>query len=1034
MRSSFRGLLASLACTALFAVAAGAQQRAAITGRVTERASNTPVADANVVLVGTQRGARSDERGQYRIAEVNPGTYTIRVTRIGYSAVTQTVTVPASGTATADFALSQTAVQIDQVMVTATGATERKRENGNDVGIIKPGEKVDLAATPTLTQALAGQTAGLTVSSNMGTPGTSSRIRIRGSNSVSLSNDPLLIIDGIRVDNSSNAFNIGVGGATTNRLDDINPEDIESIEVLKGPAASALYGTAASNGVIQITTKRGHAGATNWRAYADYGHMWDPTQYKSNYFNYGTWLIGAKKDSLFASASGRPANCSLAYVNAGYCRQDSLFTFNPILHNKPMQTGNTVDYGLSAAGGADVAQYYIAGDAQRVQGIVGPSQTHNYNLRANINATLRQNLNAQITTNYIDRYVRLPFNDNNIYGIVPAGTLGKAFNCAPGMTGGTARWCGTDTLSRGYYQYPPSNYFFMTNAQAARRFVGGTNVTWQPLSWLTGVGQAGIDLNNELDQNITPANQISLPNLPSTLYQGSVTEYRREIPTYSANGSFTATHGFSFLGGMQTSTAVGAQYINEQSHYTYGYGRQLIAGVNSLAGATTGFAVGENNQTIITVGGYGREQLSWNDRLFVTPSIRADENSAFGSNFKLAWYPSVSASWVVSEEPAFKNIDFLNSGWLSSLRLRGAYGESGQRPGFRQADTYLAAQAVSVGASDIAGVYVGGTGNPNLKPEISAETEAGFDAGFFDNRVGLVYTYYHKNTKDALIARTLAPSEGVSASQFINVGKVTNAGNELQLNVTAVDRTNTKLDVTISGSTNSNKLLALGSFQGSALPTIFFNNGEQRHEQGYPLGSFFQRKYTYADANHDGVLSPSEVTLGDTTSQAEFIGSPFPTRQLSITPTLTVFKNLKLSGLLDYRGGFYVYNNTEEFRCSSSFSTCQGANDPHASLQDQAAVIGTQVYGTSYGFIQKGDFWKFREASVTYNLPTALLSRTGTKSLGVTLAGHNLGTWTKYKGYDPELNASVATSGFTQFDFLTQPPVRTWTLRVDLGF
>ncbi len=1009
MRGLWKGLLTSLAGMAMIAAAAGAQQqRPAIVGHITERGTNSPISDANIVIAGTQRGTRSDEKGAYRLPDMLAGTYTMRVTRLGYSASTQSVTV-ADGNATADFSLTPAAAQIDQVVVTATGATERKRENGNDVGIIQPGAKITLAATPTLTEALQGQTAGLTVTAGSGTPGTSSRIRIRGANSVSLSNEPLIIIDGVRIDNSTTGSASLVGGQVTSRFDDINPEEIESIEVLKGPAASALYGTAAANGVLQITTKRGRSGKTSWRGYANYGQMHDPTAYPANYYVMGTSLSSGK---LFNGS------CTLDRRTLGQCRPDSLFSFNPLEHYGVLGTGNEMDYGLSASGGGDAAQYYISGDVQRAEGIVAPSKTHNVSLRANVTAQLRPNLTATFTSNYIDRRVGLPINDNNIYGVVPNGILGHAFDCDSSASGGAKTFCGNDQISHGFYSVNPSTYYFETNQQIINRFIGGTNITWQPLSWLTGVGQAGLDIDNGLDQSITPSNVVTYIN--SSLAQGSVTEYRRQIPTYSTSGTFTATKNITT--NLVSATSLGAQYINEQNHYTYGFGRQLIPGTYSLAGATAGFSANDNNQTVITIGSYGREQLAWRDRLFLTGGLRADRNSAFGTLVTWAYYPSASASWVMSEEPFFK--DHFSPSWLDQFRIRTAYGQSGQRPAFRQAVTYLNSSAVAQGSSETAAVIIGGTGNTQLNPEISIETEAGFDASFLNNRLGLQYTEYHQLTRDALISSVLAPSLGVSSSQYINIGKVLNSGNELTLNATPFEMNGWKLDLTVAGSTLNNKLQDLGG-----KPAIFFN--PQRHQQGYPLGSYFQQKYTYKDVNGDHIISRSEVTLGDTASAAEYIGPVLPTRSLSVTPTLS-YKAVRIAAMFDYRGGNYMYNNTEEFRCTSSaFSNCRAVSDSTAPLADQAAAIG-KLLGTSYGYIQPAGFTKLRELSATVSLPSRLATSMGFSNVGITVAGHNLHTWTKYKGYDPEVNGVQAN--FTTVDFLTQPQLRSWTARVDLNF
>jgi TonB-linked SusC/RagA family outer membrane protein len=1016
MRSSWTGLLASLACSAFIAGPAVAQQqRPMITGRIIEVGTNNPLSDASVVIVGTQRGGRSDARGQYRITDVATGTYTIRVTRLGYAAVSRQITV-ADANLSVDFTLKSAAVQIDEVVVTATGATERKRENGNDVGIIKPGEKVALAATPTLTAALQGKEAGLTITSSSGTPGASSRVRIRGANSISLNNDPLLIIDGVRVDNNSNASSLGVGGQTISRFDDINPEEIESIEVLKGPAASALYGTAAANGVLQVTTKRGRSGRTAWRSYVDYGQMWDPTNYPDNYYVMGTNVSTGKLYN---------GSCTLDRRTSNQCTPDSTFTFNPISHYGVLETGNQVNYGLSAAGGADVAQYYVAGDIQRAQGIVDPNKTHNVSLRANINAQLRPNLTATFTSNYIDRAVNFPINDNNIYGVVPAGILGHAYDCSPGATGGTAVLCGTDTLSRGFYSRPPSTFFFQHNLQSINRFIGGTNVTWQPLSWLTGVVVGGLDIDNSLDQSVTPSNIVT--DINSTLAQGSVTEYRRQIPTYSASGTLTARR--SLTSTLASNTLIGTQYINEQNHFTQAFGRNLVPGTGSLAGATAGAAVNDNNQTVITVGAYGNEQLAWRDRMFLTAGLRADRNSAFGTQVDWAYYPSASLSWVISEE------DFVREhapSWLDQVRLRSAYGQSGQRPAFRQAETYLNSSAVAQGSTELPAVVIGGTGNTKLQPEISIEDEFGFDASFLNNKIGAQFTHYHKVTRDALVAAVLAPSLGVSNTQFVNLGRNLNTGNELTLNVVPLDmRNGLHFDVSFAGSTNHNRLLNLGG-----QPPIVFN--PQRHTEGYPLGSYFQQKYTYADENGDHIISRDELTLNpDTTAAGEFIGPVLPTRQLAITPTLR-YKLFQLGALIDTRGGNYLYNDTEEFRCTSSaFQNCKAVSDPSAPLDDQAAALAKSVGATSAGYIQPAGFTKIREVSATVNLPSRLVARSRFSNVALTVAGHNLKTWTSYKGYDPEVQGSSSTSAtgiFSYIDFLTQPPLRTWTARLDFSF
>lgn len=1035
-------------------------QAGVVVGRVSD-ASGAPVSNANVVIVGTTRGARTDDEGRFRIPSVVPGTHQIRVSRLGFAALTRPVTVAAGQDATVDFQLAPAAVQIDEVVVTATGAAERKREQGNDVGIIKPGEQVNLAAVQSLTQTLAARSPGLTITSHSGTVGTSARIRIRGANSISLNNEPLLIVDGVRVENDPDAaLRNGIGGATggqtINRFDDINPEDIESIEILKGPAASALYGTAAANGVIQVTTKRGRSGQTQWRTHAEYGRLWDPTSYPDNYFVLG--FAGT------TGTTGYTGSCTIDRIAQRLCRSQGLplVTFNPMQTHSPLSTGNQRAFGLSASGGSDIVQYFISGDLDRTQGVTDPNTNRVVSGRANVNAQLRPNLSVQVTTNYVDRQVGLPQNDNNIYGSIPGATLGKAADCRNGTPEPAASLiCRGDTLSRGFYAAPPENFYYQIREQLLKKFVGGVTATWQPLSWLTAVGQGGLDMNNSVDNHLTPANVVTYIN--QTLIEGFREQRRVEEGTYTAQGSLSAQRTLPWQD-IQSQTVVGTQYINEQRHWNTGFGRNLVPGTGSLATAGAGYTVNEANEKVVTIGGYARQQFGWRDRLFLTGTIRADDNSAFGDQFSLAYYPGVSASWVISEEPFFRGLPLIEKQLVNQLRLRAAYGQSGQRPGFRQADTFLSGVAVTDSRNqELTAVVIGGTGNVQLKPETSEETELGFDASFLRNRIGVTYTYFNKVTNDQLVAKVLAPSLGVATTafvngttQFFNLGQGTNRGHELTLDVNAVDMRSVKLNLTLSASTLKNRIKDLGQdAAGTDLPPVIFNAGAQRHQKGYPAGGWFQRKYTYSDLNGDGMLSrvncvdqytpplftavmvaggpQCEVVLGDTASASQFIGNVLPTRELSFMPTLTLFDRLRLTALVNYRGGHYVFNNTEEFRCtSSSFSNCLGINSPEAPLEDQAAALG-RLMGTSYGYIEKGDFTKLREVALTLIAPPAWARRARVQAFNVTLAGRNLATWTDYKGFDPEVN-SGGSANFTQFDFLGQPALRSWTTRIDVTF
>jgi hypothetical protein len=480
-------------------------------------------------------------------------------------------------------------------------------------------------------------------------------------------------------------------------------------------------------------------------------------------------------------------------------------------------------------------------------------------------------------------------------------------------------------------------------------------------------------------------------------------------------GSGTAT--FNLTSDLKSTTTAGVDYNNETIKGTFAFGKQLLAGTGSLAGTTAQFAVGETNTGDITLGGFGSEQLAWRDKVFLTGGLRGDKNSAFGLDFKEVYYPSVSLSWVLGEEPWFPKSDM-----FSSLRIRAAYGESGRQPGFRDAVTFFNPVSVIAPSGEEASFTPGGVGNIKLQPERSKEIETGFDVGLLNERASLSFTYYHKHTDDLLIAAPLPPSQGQALSIFRNLGSVQNQGVEGLLNATILTKDPVQWTLGVNVSSNHNKILNLG--QGIT-PILFGADNAQRHQNTYPAGAYFQQPYTFKDANGDGLIDPSEVTLGDT---AVFLGTPFPTLQSTFTTQLTLFKYFRLNGQLDYEGGQKLLNFTEDFRCK--FNICAAAQNPHASLAAQAANIA-QREGSDAGFIEPATFWKLREVSFTLLAPESIAHRAGAQNLSLTVAGRNLATWTKYKGFDPELNEN-ATGNFSADDFLTLPPLRAYTVRIDL--
>ncbi len=977
---------------ALMPARAYAQQNGTVTGTVTDQERQAPIPEAQVVVVGTTLGGRTNAQGVYTIAGVPAGTTQVRVLRIGFQSLTRPVTVVAGQSTRVDFAVAPSAVVLDQVITTATGEQQRQREKGVTVGRIDL-DSLNKAQVTNLSDVLSSRTAGVTVQTAGGTTGSASRIRIRGSNSISLSNDPILIVDGIRVDNNSQSSRIGVGGQNPSRFNDINPDDIQNIEIVKGPAAAALYGTAAANGVIQVTTKRGQSGKTQWTGFAEGGTVNEVTDYPANYEQLGDY------------GGGQIFPCPLPEQAAGNCAPTgALSIYNPLEQSTPFRMGNRQKYGLSAGGGADRATYYVSGDVEREQGVYAPNLLERYNLRANITGQLLDNFKVTVTSGYLRSSLGRPQNDNNSEGVVSGGLLGTAFY---------------DSTTHGYFGVTPEDLFTLQTQQNINRFTNGFNATWQVLPWLSANGTAGLDWTRREDVfNVAPG------VFPASFDPDAAVGQRQLDPfdffNYTGNGNVTAT--YLPMSDVTTSTSLGVQWNRDYTHGIEAFGQNITPGIGSLKGANALFSIDEASQTNVTLGGYVSEQVAWRDRVFATAALRTDKNSAFGSDFGWVYYPAASLSWVIGEEGFFPQQRF-----VSSLRLRAAFGESGQRPSFRDASTFFGATTATL-KGDVPALVLSGTGNSLLKPEKSAEFETGFDATLFGDAARLEFTYYKKNTTNALVARRLAASLGATNSRFDNIGKVENNGIEMLLDAKIYQSDPIALDFTLTGSTNKNRVVSLGE---KITPIVFGLGGNtQRHQNGYPLGGYWQQPILgYADTNNDGLLSPDEVQIGDT---GVFLGTPSPRREFSVRPRLTLIKNIELSALFDYRSGFKLYNATEDFRCSV-FINCRAVNDPTTPLKEQARAVADYAYGTVAGYIEDASFTKLREVALVFRAPNAWANRFRVNGLSLTLAGRNLATWTDYTGLDPEVTFAGATN-FTQAEFLSQPAVRYYTARVNVNF
>jgi hypothetical protein len=491
-----------------------------------------------------------------------------------------------------------------------------------------------------------------------------------------------------------------------------------------------------------------------------------------------------------------------------------------------------------------------------------------------------------------------------------------------------------------------------------------------------------------------------------------------------------ASAKFQLTPAVGSRTSIGGQFFRDLARGNFATGRGLPAGSGSISGAGTT----EASDTLVesrSVGSYIEQEINLKQRLFVTGALRFDDNSAFGKNFDATVYPKASVSWLMSDEP------FFHAKALNTLRLRAAYGASGQQPGTTDALRFFRAVSGRKDESGTTGLTFGSLGNVNLKPERSREFEVGVDAGLFQDRVSVELTYYNKLTKDALIERSVAPSLGGSRTQFVNLSRIRNRGFELAVTTRIIDSRSTAWDLTLSGSTTSNRILDLGE----GVSPIFVGFYQQ-HRSDYPAGGYWAPTISYNDANGDGIIDldpnrdglfdDAEVSLSDS---AVFRGSALPTKEASLNSNLAVFGGrIVLGTQFDYRGGHLVDNSLEQFRCFSIVN-CRGLYDKTAPLSEQARAQSTFLpgAGNSVAFLEPGWFIKLRELSLTFEAPDRWARAFRASRLSLTLAGRNLWTITDYTGVDPEVNA-FAQNNFASSDFESQAQVRYWTARLNVGF
>lgn len=1020
--------LALVLAVSLIADAAAAQATGRIRGRVTDADDQSALPSVQVSIVGTTLGGVTGATGLYTISNVPPGRVTLRVRRIGYQSITRDVTVPADGEVVADIPLTRAATQLSEVITTATGDVE-KRSFGNVVATVRADSLVGKAPVTTVNELLQARTAGVQVIQGTGQTGASSSIRIRGASSLSLTNEPLMIIDGIRFDN--NAASSNFSSIRVNRAGALNPDEIESIDIIKGPSAAALYGTAAANGVLVIRTKRGAVGAPRWTTYVEGGAVSQPVVWPGNYQAWGRNL----------NASGQPTGnviqCRTFAAARNACRIDSVTTYNPwsAPETDPFQTQPRYLGGVQVSGGSDQLRYFLSGEHQSETGPytmpdfeinritqfrgsrptdreITPNELTQNSLRGNFSISIRPNLTFDVNSGYIRRNLYNAFEGTFFAGMTFQYMTGPGFKNA------------TNGLQREFV----GDIFGVEGQMRDDRFTGSSSLNWQPYTWLTARAVAGLDQNNSYGyrqqlKGQGPSVGISWGPISN---EGGKDYDRSNNTRYTLDLGATATHE---VGQLTFRTSVGAQRFFDAEYRSQGRGYGLPPGASTPNSARQRESW-EFTTEEATYGAFIEEAVAWRDRLFVSGAFRTDQTSAFGREAKRTVYPRAAISYVISDEEWFPRLP-----GVDRLRLRSAYGKAGVQPSTIAALQFLGAAAFPTGAAaDEPGLRIASIGNQNLKPEVTTEYEGGFDVGMFNGRLNIEATIFNKLSRDALFNRPLPPSYGTaigsgSPTQWQNLAAVKNRGTELSIDAQLIQRRLFSLSVRANGSLLENELVDAGNVP---LPTA----PGARNEVGYPLFGLWDRRLIgFSDANGDGLIGDAEIEVSP---GLVFRGSSLPQREAGFSGTIGFFNNtLQMSALFDYRGDFYKRWQAEEWRCQSS-GNCRAVNDPTAPLEDQATATAanSSTKRTVWGYFVPNDFLKFRELSVGYTLPPDRVRRwLGSRSASINLSARNLGyPWTRYPGIDPESNNTVANTGGGNSELTAQPPLRYILTRVNIQF
>ncbi len=1015
-----------------------------VSGAVTDAQTGQPVEGVVVVVEGTTVGVITGPDGTYSL-QVPPGGEKLVFSLVGM----RRVTMPISGRSSIDVAMAEDVLQLDEVVVTALGISRDKKALGYAVEEVD-GDILVQSREPNLMSALAGKVAGLQVNSSNGMPGAGTYIVLRGSTSFQDINQPLIVVDGIPVDNSTHftgdpnntSRNNNLTGVTnSNRGIDINPNDIAEISVLKGPAAAALYGSRAANGAIMITTKSGRSASGRMQIAFKSSVAFDQvnklpevqntySQGSNGRYNGGSSLSwGARIDTLgqFVNQLGETVQAQ-AYDND---------------FNKFFETGITTDNALSFSGGDLDNNFFTSVGYLNQTGVIPNTDFSRISIRFNGESKVANHLKARIYANYVNsggsRVQQGSNLSNPLFTLWPAPPTWDLYGIPYENEDGTMN------NYRLFFDNPRWAVEKNPFTDNVDRMTGNFQLAYDPIPWLNVLYRVGTDFYSDRRKQINAIGSWEANTI------GRV--YEEQINNTEVNSDLIATVNKDIAENVNLSLTVGNNVNMREFQRLFVRGDGLtIPNFYNLSNATS-IITTELVDRERSVSLYYDARLEYKGVFFLSTTGRNDWTSTLPIDNRSFFYPSVSASFVLTEA-----LGMSDNPVLPYAKLRASWARTGNgapvyalqsvyvsaTPGDGWTDGLLFPLAGTIPAFTLSSVI----GNPDLRPERTEAIEVGLDLKFLQNRIGLDFAYYDQVSTDQIFQQQFSSATGAVA-RLVNAGEITNKGIELTAYGTPVKTRSFQWEIGANFTRNRSVVVEIGdgieqlSLAGFVAPQVVLVPGQA---YGAIFGSAYARDNSGNILIDDNSNSPT-YGLPIIAATNQVIGNTQPDFLLNIRNTLT-FKGFRVSALLDIREGgdiyagttrlMRLYGSTKETENRTTPQVLPGVKASDGGVNDIAVPLGQTYYQTIISNLDEANVFdaswvRLREVNISYSLPASLLERTPFNDLTITASGRNLWLSTDYPNLDPEVSLTGANFG-QGLEYMSPPNTKGYSLALNLSF